>query len=207
VPTCAAGEHTIAAARSARYLQTNRGRVALVSMTSTATTISMASSPVGRAPGRHGLSALRVKPYMIVSSEMMESLRKIHDALPPAMLQDEEQMRRVLKPAGAEKTDEKPSELSLFDRDYRIGDKPVRFAFDMNDTDLQEILKGNRMVRPSPLRMALASFAYPNELHRCRDWRQQVYHGNDHLPGRKYRELEIALHQESTKCLSINRVV
>ena len=40
-----------AAARAAHYLQTAKGRVALVSMTSSATPISMASDPLGRAPG------------------------------------------------------------------------------------------------------------------------------------------------------------
>ena len=133
-----------AAARAAHYLQTAKGRVALVSMTSSATPISVASDPVGRAPGRPGLSALRVTPYMIVSPEMMQSLRKIHDALPPAALQAEEQEKRILHPESQEKKGGKPEELSLFGGKYRVGDKPVHFAYDMNDSDLHEILKGIR---------------------------------------------------------------
>lgn len=136
------------AARAAHYLQTGKGRVALVSMTSTSTPMSVAADPLGRAPGRPGLSALRVKSYMIVSPEMMQSLRKIHDALPPAALQAEEQEKRVLQPESQEKHEEKsekkPEELSLFDTNYRVGDKAVRFAYEMNDSDLREILKSIR---------------------------------------------------------------
>ncbi len=132
------------ATRAAHYLQTAKGRVALVSMTSTPTPISVPADAVGGAPGRPGLSALRVTPYMIVSAEMMQSLHKIHDALPPAALQAEEQEKRVLQPEGQEKHEEKPEELSLFGRKYRVGDKAVHFAYEMNDSDLREILKGIR---------------------------------------------------------------
>jgi poly-gamma-glutamate synthesis protein (capsule biosynthesis protein) len=131
-------------ARAAHYLQTVKGRVALVSMTSSATTISVASDPVGGAPGRPGVSALRVDSYTIVSPEMMQSLRQIHDALPPAALQAEAQEKSVLRPKGAEKQEEKPGELNLFGMKYRVGDRPVRFTYEMNESDLREILKGIR---------------------------------------------------------------
>jgi poly-gamma-glutamate synthesis protein (capsule biosynthesis protein) len=132
------------AARAAHYLQTAKGRVALVSMTSSATPISVPADAVGDVPGRPGLSALRVTPYMIVSRKMMKSLHKIHDALPPAALQEEEQHKRVLQPEGQEKHEGKPEELSLFGVKYRVGDKAVRFAFEMNESDLHQILKGIR---------------------------------------------------------------
>ncbi len=130
-------------ARAAHYLQTSKGRVALVSMTSSATPISMASDPQGRAPGRPGVSALRVKPFVIVSPEMMKNLRQIHDAMPPAALEAEAQEKQGLAPEG-KKPEEKPGELSLLERNYRVGDKPVRFVFDMNESDEREILKGIR---------------------------------------------------------------
>jgi poly-gamma-glutamate synthesis protein (capsule biosynthesis protein) len=132
------------ASRAAHYLQTAKGRVALVSMTSSAMPISVPADAVGGAPGRPGLSALRVSPYMIVSPEMMQWLHKMHDALPPAVLQEEEQHKRALQPDGQEKHEEKPEELSLFGRKYRVGDKAIRVAFDMNDSDLRQILKGIR---------------------------------------------------------------
>jgi poly-gamma-glutamate synthesis protein (capsule biosynthesis protein) len=130
-------------ARAAHYLQTSKGRIALVSMTSSGTPISTASDPQGRAPGRPGVSALRVKPYIIVSPEMMGSLRKIHDALPPAALQAEAQEKRVLEPEG-QKQEGKPEELSLFGTNYRVGDKAVSFAYGMNESDFREILKSIR---------------------------------------------------------------
>jgi poly-gamma-glutamate synthesis protein (capsule biosynthesis protein) len=132
------------ATRAAHYLQTAKGRVALVSMTSSATPISVPADAVGGAPGRPGLSALRITPYVIVSPEMMKSLHKIHDALPPAALQAEEQEKRVLQPESQEKHEGKPEELKLFDAKYRVGDKAVHFAYEMNDGDLREILKGIR---------------------------------------------------------------
>lgn len=145
--------YNLAAARAAHYLQTPKGRVALVSMALSnrvqgatglsATPMSLAADPLGRAPGRPGLSALRIKPYTIVSPEMMQSLRQIHDALPPAALQAEAQEKRVLRSEEQEKK-EKTAELSLFGRDYRVGDKAVRFEYDMNDNDLREILKSIR---------------------------------------------------------------
>ena len=142
--------YNLSAARAAHYLQTTKGRVALVSMTSTPTPISVASDPLGRAPGRPGVNALRVKPYAIVSPEMMQALHKMHDAQPPALLQAEDQEKRVLKPESdkkpgeEKKKDDKPEELTLFGANYRVGDKPVRFAYDMNEADLREILKGIR---------------------------------------------------------------
>lgn len=145
--------HTLAAARAAHYLQTTKGRIALVSMALgnrvqgatglSATPMSLAADPVGRAPGRPGLSALRIKPHTIVSPEMMQSLRQIHDALPPAALQAEAQEKRVLQSEEQEKK-VNTAELSLFGRNYRVGDKAVRFEYDMNDNDLREILKSIR---------------------------------------------------------------
>ena len=134
-------------ARAAHYLQTSKGRIALVSMTTSAPVLSMSSDPLRRAPGRPGVSALRIKGFMIVSPEMMQSLRKIHEALPPAMLQDEMVENSVLSPEG--QAWQKPGELTLSvplftAMNFRVGDKPVRFTFEMNESDLHEILNGIR---------------------------------------------------------------
>ena len=131
------------ASRAAHYLQTAKGRVALVSMTSSATPMSVSADAVGAAPGRPGLSALRVTPFLVVSPEMMKTLRQIHDGLPPAALQAEEEERRVLHPE-SEKHEPKPEEVKLFEAKFRVGDKPVHISWDMNDVDLHEILKGIR---------------------------------------------------------------
>ncbi len=127
-----------AAARAAHYLPTTKGRISLVAMTSTPTPISPALDPLGRSPGRPGLSALRVTPTAIVSPEMMLSLRKIHDAQPAAKLESEATVKRVLG------LPDKPDEISLLGTSYRVGDKPVRLAYEMNDLDFREILKSIR---------------------------------------------------------------
>ena len=50
------GEHR-AAARAARYFDTDKGRVALISIASTFTPLSRSAPPVGEAPGRPGVNA------------------------------------------------------------------------------------------------------------------------------------------------------
>ena len=127
-----------ASARAAHYLLTPKGRVALVSMASTATPMSPAQDTLGRAPGRPGLNALRVTSTAVVSPEMMQSLRKIHDAQSAATLESEVLIKRVL--GRPDKTDE----LTMLGTTYRVGDKPVRLAYAMNDLDLREILKSIR---------------------------------------------------------------
>jgi len=139
-----------AAARAAHYLQTAKGRVALISMAAIGSgsffgpPMSVAADAVARVPGRPGLSAVEVKPQMMVSPEMMQSLRQIHVALPPAALEAEAKQKRVVRPEGEEKQQEKPDELELFGKSYRVGDKAVRFTYDMNDSDVREILKSMR---------------------------------------------------------------
>lgn len=140
-----------AAARAAHYLLTAKGRVGLVAMSSTPTgfpflgpPMAVASDPLGRVPGRPGLSALRLTPSLIVSPEMMRSLRQIHDALPAAERQAEAQERQALRPEGTSDPGTEPDEISLLGTKYRVGDNPVRYSYAMNDRDLREILKGIR---------------------------------------------------------------
>jgi poly-gamma-glutamate synthesis protein (capsule biosynthesis protein) len=131
-----------AAARAAHYLQTSKGRVGLVSMTSTFMPMSVAADPLGRMPGRPGVNALRTIVTDVVSPKMLESLRTIHNALPAAELKQEEDIRKALHPEGEDKG--KPEKLNLFGLNFQAGDKPVRYSFEMNDSDLREILKSIR---------------------------------------------------------------
>ena len=100
---------TRAAARAPRYIDTPRGRVAIVSMASTFTPMSVAMDPVGEAPGRPGLSAVRVTREVFVTADELERLRKIRDE----------------QPAGAvtPNPDEPKDRLSLFGTVYRVGDR------------------------------------------------------------------------------------
>ncbi len=65
---------TMAAARAPRYLDTAKGRVAIVSATSTFTPMSVAADPVGSVPGRPGVNSLRTRRSTVVSQGDLEVL-------------------------------------------------------------------------------------------------------------------------------------
>ncbi|WP_201842449.1 CapA family protein [Microvirga zambiensis] len=90
-----AGEN-LAQAGAARYLETARGRVALVSFAATFTPMSRACDPAGEAPGRPGLAALRLTKSIIVEQEMLEGLKRIRDALPDPVLSSNDEDQIVL---------------------------------------------------------------------------------------------------------------
>src|SRR5437762_10007798 len=93
------GEHR-AAARGARYFDTDKGRVALISLASTFTPLSRSAPPAGQAPGRPGVNALRTTRYAFVTPDELRTLR---------------QMRNE-QPAGSVRPPEKetPDEVDLF---------------------------------------------------------------------------------------------
>ena len=91
------------------------------------------------------MNALRVTPQMIVSAKTMKhSWQDSRCGQPPAALEAEEQEKRAIQAEGQAKPEDKTGSLSLFGVNYRMEDKPVRFAFDMNQADLREILKSIR---------------------------------------------------------------
>ncbi|PBB80015.1 hypothetical protein CK218_15180 [Mesorhizobium sp. WSM3879] len=71
-----------AQAGAARFLETARGRVAMVSCATTFMPMARAGDPAGEAPGRPGLNALRLAKSIVVPPEMLESLRQIRAVLP-----------------------------------------------------------------------------------------------------------------------------
>lgn len=113
-------------ARRARYLDTPKGRVALVSMATSFSPMSRAMSPLGEAPGRPGLNALRTTRWALVTKEEIARLKKIRDD----------------QPAGSVRPDpnEKPDELTLFGVRYRASDRRG-FTYEMDPIDLREITK------------------------------------------------------------------
>lgn len=72
----------LAQAGAGRFLETTRGRVALVSIAATFTPLSRAADPAGEAPGRPGLNSLRLARSIVVPPEMLDSLRSVRNALP-----------------------------------------------------------------------------------------------------------------------------
>jgi poly-gamma-glutamate capsule biosynthesis protein CapA/YwtB (metallophosphatase superfamily) len=121
-----------ALAHAARFLDTSRGRIGVVSMASSFTPISPSMSELGEAPGRPGINALRTKQFALVTQEMMMNLRKIRDAQPKGS---------IYPPPPGEA--EKPNELELFGMRYRVANG-TGFSYEMNFVDLPEILASIR---------------------------------------------------------------
>ncbi|AAB91873.1 conserved hypothetical 50.7 kDa CapA-family protein; almost identical to y4sH (plasmid) [Sinorhizobium fredii NGR234] len=115
-----------AQASAARLLETARGRVALLSCATSFTPMSRACDPAGEAPARPGVNALRLERSVVVEPDMLESLRKIRDALPnPGPKHDDREM------------------LVLAGTTYRTG-KDVGYTYAANTRDLADILRNVR---------------------------------------------------------------
>ncbi|MET2833136.1 CapA family protein, partial [Mesorhizobium shangrilense] len=120
-----AGEN-LAQAGAARFLETSRGRVALVSFAATFEPMARACDPAGEAPGRPGLNALRLTKSIVVPREMLENLRRIREVLPG------------YNPAGQE-----PNRVVLDGVTYKSGDR-AGYSFEANPRDVADILRNVR---------------------------------------------------------------
>ncbi|RWI86439.1 CapA family protein [Mesorhizobium sp.] len=116
----------LAEAGAARFLETARGRVALVSLATTFTPMSRACDPAGEAPGRPGLNALRLTRNIVVPPEMIESLRRVRHVLPGYMAGEVDQ-----------------SQVVLLGQTFKAGDKPS-FSYEANPRDVADILRNVR---------------------------------------------------------------
>ncbi|MBM2715747.1 CapA family protein [Mesorhizobium caraganae] len=120
-----AGEN-LAQAGAARFLETPRGRVALVSFATTFMPMARACDPAGEAPSRPGLNALRLEKSIVVPPEMLESLRQVREVLPG------------YNPAGKD-----PSRVVLGGVTYKAGNK-ASYSFEANSRDIADILRNVR---------------------------------------------------------------
>ena len=110
---------SLAEAREAKFLETAKARVALISCASTFKEHSRAGKSRGDIPARPGLNPLRYSTDYLVSREELETLRRI--------------LERVgLKPPKS------GSKLKFFGRDFIAGDKPEVRTKPHQD-DLEEI--------------------------------------------------------------------
>jgi poly-gamma-glutamate synthesis protein (capsule biosynthesis protein) len=125
------GEHR-AAARAARYFDTEKGRVALISMASTFTPLSRSAPPAGEAPGRPGVNALRTTRYSFVTADELRFLRKIRDEQPAGSIRPPEK--------------EPPDELDLFGVRYKVADHRG-FTYTIDPVDEREVLKSIRAAK------------------------------------------------------------
>lgn len=120
-----AGENH-SSAGAARFLETRRGRVALVSFCSTFEPMARAGRPAGEAPGRPGLNPLRLTKRIIVPQAMLKNLRKVREILPwyaPA-------------PEGS-------SCVAIDTVVFKAGDESG-FSFEPNPRDVSDILRSVR---------------------------------------------------------------
>ncbi|MER9128034.1 CapA family protein [Mesorhizobium sp. M0959] len=111
----------LAQAGAARFLETSRGRVALLSFATSFTPMSRACDPAGEAPGRPGLNALRLEKSIVVPPEMLENLRQVRDALP-----DSEPGR------------EDPNRVVFAGVTYKAGDKAA-YSYEPDPGDVADI--------------------------------------------------------------------
>ncbi|TIX86230.1 MAG: CapA family protein [Mesorhizobium sp.] len=116
----------LAQAGAARFFETARGRVALLSCAATFKPMARACDPAGEAAGRPGLNALRLAKSIVVSPEMLENVRLISSALP-----SDAPFR------------EDPAKVVLAGTTYKSGDK-VGYSFEPDARDVADILRNVR---------------------------------------------------------------
>ena len=134
-------------AREARFYDTPKGRVGLISLTSSMSDPQqIAINANGKVPARPGLNPLRIIRFTNVTAEQMDALRKIHDAYPHSADAGHNHgvAASVLSaPAYHFPVQLASDELYLFGTYYKVGTKPG-FSYTMNPLDEREILQSIR---------------------------------------------------------------
>jgi poly-gamma-glutamate capsule biosynthesis protein CapA/YwtB (metallophosphatase superfamily) len=126
-------------ARMARYFESSKGRVAIVSMASTYRPESGALAPLGATPGRPGISGLRLRQIAVVPADVMAALAKMQPEL--VALHEE---RPAKQKADGKAPSGPPAKLSMFGQDFELGEK-TGYRYEMDQTDLADILKSIRL--------------------------------------------------------------
>ena len=152
----------LAQAGAARFLETERGRVALVSFASSFTPMSPAADPAGEAPGRPGLNPLRLAQSNVVPADIFEDLRRI---------------RNALAPPGSSPGSEASNRLVLSDVRYQSGDK-ARPTYEPNPRDVANILRNIRRGKQLSDFLIVTNHGHEggNEGHETPDYAQSFAH-------------------------------
>lgn len=116
----------LAQAGAARFLETARGRVALLSFAATFTPLSRAADPAGEAPGRAGVNALRLARSIVVPAELLDSLRRIRGMMP-----------------GYKSDHGDPDRVVVAGVTFKTGDK-VGYSYEPDARDIAGILRNVR---------------------------------------------------------------
>ncbi|MFY9550785.1 MAG: CapA family protein [Thermoanaerobaculia bacterium] len=129
-------------ARAARYFEAPAARIGLVSMASTYRDYADALPPLGGAPGRPGINALRTSKTVVVTPDVLRHLRAVKESLDApgksCEMPDREAERR--RQAG-----EKAAEvLTVLETSFRVGPR-TSIHYEMDPADLEEILRSVRL--------------------------------------------------------------
>ena len=121
---------SLAEAREARYLETSKARVALISLSSSFANHMRAGRSRDDVPARPGLNPLRVKTTYILPEDSYENIRGAADSLGQFTDLDGQ-------PRGTD--EEKPGQMNVLGRNFAVGEAP-RVLREPNEDDVAEIM-------------------------------------------------------------------
>jgi poly-gamma-glutamate capsule biosynthesis protein CapA/YwtB (metallophosphatase superfamily) len=159
-------------ARAAQFLETPKGRIALVGMhtpTQNAGSRLAASYRVGNTGGKPGLNALGLTTWVTVSADQLAALKKLRDTV----YQHRDQYTNPVDLP----TNEPADRVQLFGTNYRAGTTPGEQTYTMNQDDLRDILRSIRNGKQ------YADFAIATIHTHQGTSTLQRFHFSDHLPG------------------------
>ena len=132
-----------ALARAPRYFESEKGRIGLVSMGATFTTLSQSMPPLGQSPGRPGMNALKTKRTTIVPSEVMKALVNLRDTMRNARKAAGGEVDDAASPSKGQTAGKLPETLTLLDTQFKLGDR-FAYTYEMDPIDFSENLKSVR---------------------------------------------------------------
>jgi poly-gamma-glutamate capsule biosynthesis protein CapA/YwtB (metallophosphatase superfamily) len=121
---------SLAEAREARFLETSKARVALISLSSSFANHMRAGRSRDDVPARPGLNPLRVKTTYILPEDSYENIRGAADSLGQFTDLDGQ-------PRGTD--EEKPGQMNVLGRNFAVGEAP-RVLREPNEDDVAEIM-------------------------------------------------------------------
>jgi poly-gamma-glutamate capsule biosynthesis protein CapA/YwtB (metallophosphatase superfamily) len=146
----------LAEAREPRIATTPKGTVAAIGIYSIDASNNPARSRYSDATENlPGLNPLHVTPFNVVTAEQMQSLRKIRDSVYA-------RRSEVNVPVTAVPANEPADRLQLFGSRYKIGPKPGNFTYELDRTDLRDIITSVRTGKQLADFMVVAIHSHQN---------------------------------------------
>ena len=121
---------SLAEAREARFLETSKARVALISLSSSFANHMRAGRSRDDVPARPGLNPLRLKTTYVLPEDSYENIRGAADSLGQFTDLDGQ-------PRGTD--EEKPGQMNVLGRNFAVGEAP-RVLREPNEDDVAEIM-------------------------------------------------------------------